>query len=54
MKTELITVFKDQTDRLQQKLKILEGLAQGEKAIIEGRIVLHDDAEKRMERWLKC
>ncbi|MCC5934408.1 MAG: type II toxin-antitoxin system Phd/YefM family antitoxin [Candidatus Cyclonatronum sp.] len=37
---------------LQQRLKLLEGLARGEKAILEDRVVSHDEAKKRMSRWL--
>jgi prevent-host-death family protein len=43
----------DHFEQIQQKLELLEGLARGEKAILEGRMVSHKDAEKRMERWLK-
>ena len=39
--------------RMQARLRILEGVARGEKAILEGRIVAHQDAKKRMARWLK-
>lgn len=38
---------------LQRRMKILEGIARGEKAIEEGRTVSHADAKKRMSRWLK-
>lgn len=40
-------------EHLQRRLKLLEGLARGEKAIIEDRVVSHDEARKRMARWLK-
>jgi hypothetical protein len=32
--------------------KILEGIALGERAFIEGRVISHDDARARLERWL--
>ena len=38
---------------LQSRMKLLEGIARGEKAIEEGRTVSHADAKKRMSRWLK-
>lgn len=43
----------DHFEYIQKKLKLLEGLARGEKAILEDRVVSHVDAKKRMERWLK-
>jgi prevent-host-death family protein len=39
-------------DHLQKKLKLLEGLARGEKAILEDRVVSNSEAKKRMARWL--
>ena len=38
---------------MQKKLSLLEGLARGEKAILEGRTVSHKDAKDRLDRWLK-
>ena len=35
-----------------RRLAILEGIARGERAIEEGRIVSHAEAKKRMARWL--
>jgi prevent-host-death family protein len=43
----------DQFEKDQKKLKLLEGLARGEKAILEDRIVPHEQAKNRMKRWLK-
>jgi prevent-host-death family protein len=40
-------------DGLQQRLAILEGIARGERAIEEGRVVSHVEAKKRMARWLR-
>ena len=38
---------------LQKRMSILEGIARGEVAVAEGRVVPHTDAKKRMARWLK-
>jgi hypothetical protein len=35
------------------KLALLEGIARGEKAILEDRVVPHREARRRMARWLK-
>ena len=40
-------------DKQQQHLALLEGIARGEKAIEDGRVVSHAQAKKRMARWLK-
>ena len=34
------------------RLHILEGIARGEKAVQEGRILTHEQAKKRMRKWL--
>jgi prevent-host-death family protein len=36
----------------QRRLAILEGIARGERAIEDGRVVSHAGAKKRMARWL--
>lgn len=38
---------------LQKRMKLLEGIARGEKAVEEGRIVSHSQAKQRMARWLR-
>jgi prevent-host-death family protein len=38
---------------LQQRMAVLEGVARGEMAIAEGRLVSHAQAKTRMSRWLK-
>lgn len=38
---------------LQQRMIVLEGIARGEMAIAEGRVVSHAQAKKRMARWLR-
>ena len=40
-------------ENLQNRLRTLEGIARGEKAIQEGRSSTHLQARKRMKRWLK-
>ncbi len=39
-------------DTLNRRLGILEGIARGERAIEEGRVVTQAEAKKRMARWL--
>ncbi len=38
---------------MQQRMALLEGIARGEQAIAEGRVVTHTQAKKRLARWLK-
>ena len=38
---------------LQRRMKLLEGIARGEKAIEDGRTVTHAQARQRLSRWLK-
>jgi prevent-host-death family protein len=37
----------------QQRMRLLEGIARGEKAVEEGRTLTHAKARQRMARWLK-
>jgi len=37
----------------QNRTRILEGIARGERALAEGRWVTHEEAKKRMAKWLK-
>ncbi|MCX7009025.1 MAG: type II toxin-antitoxin system prevent-host-death family antitoxin [Kiritimatiellaeota bacterium] len=39
-------------DRQQDRIRILEGIARGERAVQDGRIVTHKMARQRMKRWL--
>ena len=39
-------------DSLNRRLGILEGIARGERAVEEGRVVTRAEARKRMARWL--
>jgi prevent-host-death family protein len=43
----------DSYEKQQQRIALLEGIARGEKAIEEDRVLTHAQAEKRMARWLK-
>lgn len=36
-----------------QRLQLMEGIARGEKAIQEGRVLSNEEAKKRMGKWLK-
>ncbi|MEP7269888.1 MAG: type II toxin-antitoxin system prevent-host-death family antitoxin [Acidobacteriota bacterium] len=38
---------------LQTRIGLLEGIARGEMAIAEGRVLSHRQAKTRMRRWLK-
>jgi prevent-host-death family protein len=38
-------------ETLNRRLSILEGIARGERAVEEGRVVTHSQARKRMARW---
>ena len=40
-------------DALRRRMDILEGIARGENAIKEGRIMTHAQAKKKLTRWLK-
>ena len=38
---------------LQQRMRVLEGIARGEMAVAEGRVLSHAKAKIRMSRWLE-
>ena len=42
----------DEYERMQSRLQILEGIARGERAILEERLVSHEDAKKVIGKWL--
>lgn len=42
----------DTFEALQRKLDVLEGIARGERAIEDGRVVTHEEAGRRLGRWL--
>ena len=37
---------------LMRRMEVLEGIARGERAVQEGRVLSHAEAKKRMARWL--
>ncbi len=37
----------------QDRMRILEGIARGETAIIEKRVLTHSEAQVKMKKWLK-
>ena len=43
----------DSFESLKGRIKLLEGIARGERAIEDGRTVSHEEAKSRMSRWLK-
>ena len=40
-------------EKLQARMQLLEGIARGERAVEEGRVMSHAQARKRLARWLK-
>ncbi len=40
-------------EQAQRRLAVLEGIARGERAIEDGRVLSHRAARKRMARWLR-
>lgn len=43
----------DSFEHMQHRMKILEGIARGERAIFEGRLHAESEAEKKMAKWLE-
>jgi prevent-host-death family protein len=39
-------------EMMQNRMKILEGIARGERAILEQRTVSHAEAKRRLSQWL--
>jgi prevent-host-death family protein len=39
-------------EMMQERMTILEGIARGERAILEGRTLTHAEASGRMKKWL--
>jgi len=37
----------------QRRMRILEGIARGERAIAEGDVISHEEFRKRMAKWLR-
>jgi prevent-host-death family protein len=42
----------DTFEHQQSRLRILEGIARGERAILEERVFSEDEAKARLSRWL--
>ena len=40
-------------ESLQHRMSILEGIARGESAALEGRTLSHNEAKAKMQKWLK-
>lgn len=40
-------------DQMLSRMKILEGIARGEKAISGGRVLSHAQAKDKLKKWLK-
>jgi len=43
----------DDYEWMQQRLELLEGLARGERALADGRTLTHQQAQQKMDQWLK-
>jgi prevent-host-death family protein len=43
----------DDYELTQRRIKILEGIARGETAILEQRLLSQEDAENKISKWLK-
>ena len=39
-------------ESMQHRIGVLEGIARGERAILEGRMVSHAEAKQKMKKWL--
>jgi prevent-host-death family protein len=39
-------------ESLQRRMQILEGIARGESAALEGRVLSHNEAKTKMKKWL--
>jgi prevent-host-death family protein len=42
----------DSFEMQQDRIRILEGIARGERAVQEGSILTHEQARKKMKKWL--
>ena len=40
-------------EAMQNRMRILEGIARGERAVFEGRVYSESEAEAKMSQWLK-
>jgi len=42
----------DDFEMMQERMKILEGISRGETAIMEDRTYSHEEAKRKMKKWL--
>ncbi len=42
----------DDFEMMQERMQVLEGIARGERAILENRVHTHADAKRKMKKWL--
>jgi prevent-host-death family protein len=42
----------DSYEFMQDRMRILEGIARGERAVLEARTCSHAEAKRKMKRWL--
>ena len=42
----------DNYENMQERKQILEGIARGETAILEGRVYTNSEAKRKMKKWL--
>ena len=42
----------DSYEFMQDRMRILEGIARGERAVLENRTFSHVDAKRKMKKWL--
>jgi prevent-host-death family protein len=40
-------------EAMNERITLLENIARGERAIEEGRVAPHEEAQQRMKRWLE-
>lgn len=40
-------------EQMQARLELLEGIAKGERAILEGKVLPQEEARGRLSKWLK-
>ncbi len=42
----------DAYEMMQERMQILEGIARGERAILENRVHTHTEAKRKLKKWL--
>ena len=51
-KPSVYLVDADDYDNMQERIRILEGVARGELAILENRVYTNTEAKRKMKKWL--